>query len=53
MENDSEKSEVLQELQRRIKNLINTDQVSDEEKMAIARKALEIIEKDKKGEAVQ
>jgi hypothetical protein len=53
MEGDSEKNEIIQEIERRIKNLMNTDRVSDAEKMAIARKALEIIEQGEKAEPIQ
>lgn len=52
MESDSERKDLAQEIQRRMMNLINTDNVSDEEKLIIARKAIEILEKAKKG-AVQ
>ena len=47
MENDSEKTKEVEEIRRRIDYLINTDQISDMEKIVIAKKALEIIEKSK------
>ena len=53
MESDSEKREIIQEIERRVKNLMNTDRVLDAEKMAIARKALEIIEQGEKAEPIQ
>lgn len=52
MESDSEKKAEVEELQRRIDFLIQTDQISDIEKLAIARKALEIIEQCKREEVV-
>ena len=52
MENDSEKQKEIEEIQRRIEYLINTDQISDSEKLAIANKALKIIELSERKEVV-
>lgn len=52
MENDSEKQKEIEEIQRRIEYLINTDQISGSEKLAIANKALKIIELSERKEVV-
>jgi len=51
-ENKSVKQKEIEEIQRRIEYLINTDQISDSEKVAIASKALKIIEQSEGKEAV-
>lgn len=53
MESGSERQELVQEIQRRIQNLINTENLTDEQKLAIARRALGIIEKAQERKAVQ
>ncbi len=44
MSEDEKKQELIEEIQRRIKYLISTDEISDSEKVTIARKALNLIE---------
>ncbi len=54
MNNNSEKEKKIEEIQRRMEYLKNTDQISISEKIAITKKALEIIEKsESEKEAVQ
>ena len=53
MESDSERKTKIEEIQRRIDYLINTDQIADAEKEAIITKALKIIEQSDKVGDVQ
>lgn len=53
MESDSEKKEIIEEIQRRIEHLIHTDKISDAEKVVIARKVLNMIENGEKEEVIQ
>jgi hypothetical protein len=46
MSNESKRQQEIEELARRMEYLNNTDQLSISEKIAIARKALEIIERN-------
>ncbi len=50
---DNEKQKEIDELCERIQNLVTAHHLSDEEKLTFARKALEIIESNKKENAVQ
>ena len=50
---DSERRTLVDEIQRRIANLIATDQISDDDKIRIARKVLNLIEHGEKVEVVQ
>ena len=45
MNNVSKKEQEIEEIWRRLEYIKNTDQISISEKIAIARKALEVIEK--------
>jgi hypothetical protein len=47
-EETNEKKLVIEEIQRRIAFLISTDQISEDEKIIIARNTLNIIEHGKK-----
>ena len=47
-EETKEKMLVIEEIQRRIAYLISTDQISEDQKINIARNALNIIEHGKK-----
>jgi len=47
MGNESEKQKEIAEIQLRIQHLQDTDQISISDKIAIAKQALEILEKDK------
>ena len=47
MNNESEKQKEIAEIQQRIQHLQDTDQISISNKIAIAKQALDIIEKDK------
>jgi hypothetical protein len=55
MSEDKEKRELIEEIQRRIKYLISTNEISDAEKVAIAREFFQALEsgKEKTNEAVQ
>ena len=54
MENESDKQKEIAEIQRRMEYLRNTDQIAISEKIAITKKALEIIEKsESENEEVQ
>ena len=48
MENYSEQQTEIADIQRRIEYLINTDKIPNSEKLAIASKALKIIEQSEK-----
>lgn len=48
MENESEKQREIAEIQRRIEYLIDTDQISNAEKLVIVTKALRIIEQSQR-----
>ncbi len=47
MGNESQKQKEIAEIQLRIQHLQDTDQISISDKIAIAKQALEILEKDK------
>ena len=53
MTNDSEKEKEIEEIKRRIDYLINTEEISISDKIAIAKKALQVIEDNKTEKAVQ
>lgn len=53
MEDDSEKAKEIEEIRRRIDYLLTTDQISISDKIAIARRALEIIEGGKSKEEME
>lgn len=44
MSEDKEKQEMIREIRRRIEYLVSTDEISDDEKVAIARNALNILD---------
>lgn len=44
MADDNEKKVIIEEIQRRIEYLIHTDEISDTEKVVIARNVLNLIE---------
>ena len=44
MDNDSEKTKEIEEIQRRIEYLKNTDSITLSDKVAILKKALEVLE---------
>jgi hypothetical protein len=41
---DKQKQELIEEIRRRIEYLVSTDEISDDEKVAIARNALNILD---------
>ena len=51
-EQENRKHEI-EEIKRRIEYLVSTDKISISEKIAIAKRALEIIEKDKVEKGIQ
>ena len=53
MNNDSEKEKEIEEIKRRIDYLVNTDEISISDKIAIAKKALQVIEDSETEKAVQ
>lgn len=53
MESDSQKARESEEIKRRIDYLINTDEISAPDKIAIAMKALKIVEESKMEKEVQ
>ena len=53
MNNDSEKEKEIEEIKRRIDYLVNTDEISISDKIAIAKKALQVIEDNETEKAVQ
>ena len=50
---ENEKQAIIDEIQKRIQHLIQTDQITDAEKVAIAREFLNIVENGEKEGVVQ